>query len=166
MEDITLQSHLSDSPVWFFCLSCCLDYVFIILLLFKNFILFLFLIFLFLLYFTSQYCICFAIHWHVSTTGVHEFPNMNPPSHLPPHIISLDHPHAPAPSILYPASNIDWQFVSYIIVYMFQCHSPNSCHPLPLPQSPKVRSSFWFGNHFKLHKVSRVVQRTSEYICV
>ena len=28
------------------------------------------------------------------------------PSHLPPHIISLDHPRAPAPSILYPVSNI------------------------------------------------------------
>ena len=35
--------------------------------------------FLFLLYFTLQYCIGFAIHWHESTTGEHEFPNMNPP---------------------------------------------------------------------------------------
>ena len=62
------------------------------------------------------------------------------PSHLPPHIISLDHPHAPAPSMLYPVSNIDWRFISYMIVYMFQCHSPKSSHPLPLPQSPKVHS--------------------------
>ena len=66
---------------------------------------------------------------------------MNPPSHLPLHIISLDHPCAPAPSILYPASNIDWWFVSYMIVYMFQCHSPKSSHPLLLPQSPKVCST-------------------------
>ena len=63
-----------------------------------------------------------------------------PPPHLPPHIISLCHPHAPAPSILYPASSIDWHFVSFMIVYMFQCHSPKSSHALPLPQSPKVRS--------------------------
>ena len=64
------------------------------------------------------------------------------PLHLPPHIISLDHPHAPAPSILYPASNRYWRFISYMIVYMFQCHSPKSSHPLPLPlsQSPEVRS--------------------------
>ena len=29
-----------------------------------------------------------------------------------------------------------------MIVYMFQCHSPKSSHPLPLPQSPKVSSQF------------------------
>ena len=63
------------------------------------------------------------------------------PSHLPPHIISLDHPCASAPSILYSVLNIDWRFVSYMIVYMFQCHSPKSSHSLPLPQSPKVRST-------------------------
>ena len=63
---------------------------------------------------------------------------MNPPSHLLAHIISPDHPHAPAPSILYPASDIDWRFISYMIVYMFQCHSPKSSRPLPLSQSPKV----------------------------
>ena len=54
------------------------------------------------------------------------------PSHLPSRIVSLDHPRAPAPSILYPASSIDWRFVSYMIVYRFPCHSPKSSHPLPM----------------------------------
>ena len=39
--------------------------------------LFFFFLFLFLLYFTLQYCIGFAIHWHESATSVHEFPIMN-----------------------------------------------------------------------------------------
>ena len=41
------------------------------------------------------------------------------------------------PNIQYHASNLDWRFISYMILYMFQCHSPKSSHPLPLPQSPK-----------------------------
>ena len=86
---------------------------------------------------TLQYCTGFAIHQHESTMGAHVFPILNPPSHLPPHAIPLGHPSAPAPSILYPASNLEWQFISYMILYMFQCHSPKSSHPLPLPQSPK-----------------------------
>ena len=67
-------------------------------------------------------------------------PNPEPRSHLPPHTISQVHPSAPAPSILYPASNLDWQFISYMKLYMFQCHSPKSSHPIPLPQSPKFCS--------------------------
>ena len=63
-------------------------------------------------------------------------PNPEPPSHLHPHTILLGHSIAPAPSTLYHASNLDWRFVSHMILYMFQCHSPKS-YPLPFPQSPK-----------------------------
>ena len=81
---------------------------------------------------TLQYCIGFAIHQHESTTGIHVFPILNPPPSIP-----LGRPSAPAPSNQYHALNLDWQFVSCMILYMFQCHSPKSSHPLPLPQSPK-----------------------------
>ena len=91
--------------------------------------------FLTLFCFTVLYWFCHTLTW--ISHGCTWVPNPEPLSHLPPHIISLDHPHAPAPSILYPASNLDWWFVSYMILYMFQCHSPKSSHPLPLPQSPK-----------------------------
>ena len=59
------------------------------------------------------------------------------PLPLPPQTIPLGHPSVPAPSIQYHASNLDWQFVSHVIIYMFQCHSPRSSHPHPLPQSTK-----------------------------
>ena len=35
-------------------------------------------------------------------------PHPEPPSHLPPHPISQDHPSAPALSALFDASNLDW----------------------------------------------------------
>ena len=38
------------------------------------------------------------------------------------------------------ASNLDWQSVSHMIIYMFQCYSLKSSHPCLLPQSPNVYS--------------------------
>ena len=63
-------------------------------------------------------------------------PHPEPSPLLPSHTISLGRPSAPAPSIQHRALNLDWQLISYMIFYMFQCHSPKSSHPLPLPQSP------------------------------
>ena len=87
------------------------------------------------------------------------------PSHLPPHTISLGHPSAPAPSILYPALNLDWQFVSYMILYTFQCHSPKSSHPLPLPQSPKDCSIHLCLFCCLAHRVIITIFLNSIYMC-
>ena len=65
--------------------------------------------------FTILYWFCHTLTW--IHHGCIQAPNPESPSHLSSHIISLDHPHAPAPSILYPVSNIDWHFVSYMIVW-------------------------------------------------
>ena len=86
-------------------------------------------------YFTIVYWFCHTSIWIRNRYTC--VPHPEPPSHLCPCTIPLGHPSAPAPSILYPALNLDWQFVSYMILYTFQCHSPKSSHPLPLPQSPK-----------------------------
>ena len=86
---------------------------------------------------------CFTIlHWfcHTSTWICHRYPRVphpETPSLFPPHTIPLGHLSAQAPSIQYHASNLDWGFISYMILYMFQCHSPKSSHPRPLLQSPK-----------------------------
>ena len=89
--------------------------------------------FLFFYFLTLQYCTGCATYQHESATGIHVFPILNPPP-------SLYHPSgsfsAPAPSNQYHALNLDWRLVSYMMLYMFQCHSPKSSHPLPLPQSP------------------------------
>ena len=81
------------------------------------------------------------LYWfcHISTCICHRYtwvPHPEPSSLLPPHTIPLGHPSAPAPSI-HLASTLDWRLVSYMILYMFQCHSPKSSHPISLPQSPK-----------------------------
>ena len=127
-----------------------------------------FLIFIFtLLCFTILYWFCHTLTWisHRCTW----VPHPEPPSHLPPHIISVDHPHAPAPSILYPVSNTDWRFVSYMIVYMFQCRSPKSAHPLPLPrplpQSPNVRSKHLCLFCCLTYRVIITIFLNSVYMC-
>ena len=88
------------------------------------------------IYFTVLYWFCHTLIWiHHGCTCV---PHPEPPSHVPPHPIPLGHPSAPAPSTLSHALNLDWWFVSHRIMYMFQCHSPISSNPRPLPQSPKT----------------------------
>ena len=85
--------------------------------------------------FTILYLFC-----HISKWICHRYtcvPHPEPSSLLPPHTIPLCRHSAPAPSIQYHASNLDWWLISYMILYIFQCHSPKSPHPLPLPQSPK-----------------------------
>ena len=91
-------------------------------------------IYLFYLFFTLQYCIGFAIHQHESATGIHKFPLLNPlqpPSPYHPSGLSQ------CTSILYPASNLDWWFVSYMI-YSFNAILPN--HPA-LSLSHRVKKS-------------------------
>ena len=99
------------------------------------FIFFHFIYFFLFLNFTILYWFCHISKWicHRCTCA----PHPEPSSLLPPHTFPLGHPSAPAPSIQYRASNLDWRLISYMILYMFQCHSPKSPHPLPLPPSPK-----------------------------
>ena len=101
--------------------------------------------------------------------------NMNPPevytcspswTPLPPP--SPYHPsgssRCTSPKHQYHASNLDWQFVSYMILYMFQCHFPKSSHPLPLPQSPKDCSIILCLFCFLTYRVSITIFLNSIYI--
>ena len=69
---------------------------------------------------------CFTIlYWfcHTSTWICHRYTRVAPhpetPSHLPPHTIPLGRLSAPALSIQYHASNLNWLFISYMILYKF-----------------------------------------------
>ena len=73
-------------------------------------------------YFTILYWFCHTSTWICH--GCTCVPHPEPPTHHRPRTIPQGHPSAPTSSILYPASNLDWQFVPYMILYMFQCHSP------------------------------------------
>ena len=88
------------------------------------------------------------------------------PSHLPSHPIPLGHPSAPAPNTLYHASNLDWRFVSHMIIYMFQCHSPILSHPCPLPQSPKDCSIHLYLFCCLAYRVIVTIFLNSIYICI
>ena len=117
-----------------------------------------------IIYFTLQLCwFCHTLTW--IRYGCTCVPHPEPPSHLPPHTIPLGHPSAPARSTLFRALNLDWRFVSHMIIYMFQCQSPKSSHPRPLPQSPKDCSIYLllsFKGLFQwidsLHQVAKVLE--------
>ena len=98
------------------------------------------------LFFFFKYFILFfnftILYWfcHISTWICHRYtcvPHPEPSSLLPPRAIPLGRPSAPAPSIQYRASNLDWRLISYMILNMFQCHSPKSSPPPPSPTESK-----------------------------
>ena len=92
---------------------------------------------------TLQYCcvFCHTLTW--ISHGCTCVPILNPlPPPSPPHpsgssqCTSPEHPV----SCIKPGLAIH----SHMIIYVFQCHSPKSSHPCPLPQSPKdCFKHFW-----------------------
>ena len=93
-------------------------------------------------------------------------PHPEPSCLLPPHTIPLGHPSAPAPSNQYHASKLDWQSVSHMIIYMFQCHSPKSSHPCQLPQSPKDCTIHLCLFRCLTYRVIITIFLNSIYMCV
>ena len=103
---------------------------------------FFFPLFIYLFYLTILYWFCHTLTWiFIGCTCVL---HPEPPFHLPPHPISLGHPSAPALSVLYHALNLDWRFVSHMII---------TCFNAILPYHPSLA-------------LSHRVQKTVLYICV
>ena len=94
---------------------------------------FLFFFNLILFNFTILYWFCHISKWicHRYTCVPHPEPSSLPIPSL--WVVPVHQPQAS--SIVHRT----WtgRLISYMILYMSQCHSPKSSHPLPLPQSPK-----------------------------
>ena len=77
-----------------------------------------------------QYCSGFC-HTLISISlGCTYILHPEPPSQFPPHPIPQGHPSASTLRTLSHASNLDWWSLSHMIIYMFQCYSLKSSHPL------------------------------------
>ena len=90
---------------------------------------------IYLIYFTVLYWFCHILTWILH--GCTCVPHPDPRSHLLSHPTPLGHPSAPALSTLYPIPNLDWRFISHVMIYMFQCHSPKPSCLYSLPQGSK-----------------------------
>ena len=123
---------MSCSTKWYYVFTICVKYC--MYLWTETFFFFYLLIYLFLLYNTAlvlPYIDMNPPRVYLSSQSWIPFPPLSPY-----HLSGSSQCTGPK----HPVSNQDWWSVSYMIVYMFQCHSPKSSHPLPLPQSPKVCS--------------------------
>ena len=96
---------------------------------------------------------------------VYMCPPSQTPSHLPPHPIPLGYPSAPALCDLFHALNLNWSSIPHMVIYMFQCHSPKSSHPRPLPQSPKDCSIHLCLFCYLSYRVIITIFLNSIYMC-
>ena len=103
--------------------------------------------FFFIVYFTLQYCIRFAIHWHESTTDVHEFPNMNPLPHPTPYHLSGS---SPCTSPKYPVSCIEHRLAIHFLHDSIHVSMPFSQIIPPSPSPSESKSPLYTSMSFLL----------------
>ena len=115
---------------------------------------------------TLHYCggLCHKSTW-ISHGCTCVPPSLNP---FPPpsSLIPLGCLRALALSALLHASNLHWPSTLHVIIYMFQCYSLKSSHPLLLPHSPKVCSLHLCLFCCLIYRVIIIIFLNYIYICV
>ena len=104
----------------------------------------------FFLYFTLQYCIGFAIHQHESTTGVPEFPILNPsPSSSPYHLSGSSQCTSPK----HPVSCVEPRLVIRFLHDIIHVSMPFSQIIPPLPSPTGSKSLFYTSVSLLLSRI-------------
>ena len=121
-----------------------------------------FLIFIFTLFcFTVLYWFCHTLTWiHHRCTWV---PNPEPPSQHPSHIISLGHPSAPAPSILYPVSCIETRLAICFLHDSIHVSMPFSQIIPPSPSPSESKSPFYTSVSLLLSRIQGYPYHLSKF---
>ena len=92
---------------------------------------------------TLQYCdgFCHTATW-ISHRHIYVLSLLNPHSYFPPQLIPSGCHRALALRAMHHTSNSHWLSILHMVMYMFQCYSLKSSHPLLLPLSPKQSLQF------------------------
>ena len=119
---------------------------------FINFILFFILFYLNFIftYFTLQYCIGFAIHWHESTMGVYELPILNPPPTPHPYHLSGS---SPCTSPKHPVSCIEHRLALRFLHDSIHVSMPFSRIISPSPSPSESKSLFYTSVSLLLSRI-------------
>ena len=81
-----------------------------------------------------------ATHQYELAVGMHVSPPFGTLSHLPHHQIPPSCHRAWVLGVPLHISNLHWLSVLHMVIYIFQCYSLKSSHPLLLPLNPKLCS--------------------------
>ena len=96
----------------------------------------------FFFFLTLQYCIGFAIHWHESATGVHEFPILNPhPTPCPYHLSGSSQCTSPK----HPVSCMEPRLVIGFLHDSIHVSMPFSQIILPSPSPTESKRLFYIS---------------------
>ena len=108
------------------------------------------------------------MYWfcHISTWIRHRYtrvPHPEPSSLLPPHTIPLSRPSAPAPSIQYRSSNLDWRLPFIYDIIHVSMPSSQIIPPSPFPSPTESKRLFYTSVSLLLSRIQGYCYHLSKF---